>query len=148
MTRKQKRLSLILGGLAVIGLALGLVLYAMRSNVAFFRTPGEITSGLVAKGERVRLGGMVVKGSIKKGPGTLTTFRLTDKIASITVKYDGILPDLFGDGQGAVTEGKLQDDGTFTADTVLAKHDEKYMPRELADSLRKQGVQLPEGNIQ
>jgi cytochrome c-type biogenesis protein CcmE len=91
---------------------------------------------------------MVEKGSIKKGPGTVITFRLSDNIATITVVYNGILPDLFGDGQGAVTEGKLQGDGTFVADTVLAKHDEQYMPRELADSLRKQGVQLPEGHVQ
>lgn len=148
MTRKQKRLSIILGGLTILSLALGLVLYAMRSNVAFFRTPSEVTKGLVSEGERIRLGGMVERGSIKKGPGTLITFRLSDNIATITVTYNGILPDLFGDGQGAVTEGKLQGDGSFAADTVLAKHDEQYMPRELADSLRKQGVQLPEGHLQ
>ena len=145
MTRKQKRLSLILGGLAVIGLAAGLVLYALSDTITFFHTPSDLAETGVQPGQRIRLGGMVEDGSVKKGPGTLTTFSVTDQIGSITVSYNGILPDLFREGQGVVTEGKLQQDGTFLADTVLAKHDENYMPRELADSLKEKGVKLGKG---
>lgn len=145
MTRKQKRLSLILGGLAVLGLAAGLVLYALSGTITFFHTPSDLVETGVTPGQRIRLGGMVEQGSVKKGPGTLTTFSVTDQIKSIAVSYDGILPDLFREGQGVVTEGTLQDDGTFVADTVLAKHDENYMPRELAESLKAKGVKLGKG---
>ena len=145
MTRKQKRLSLILGGLAALGLAAGLVLYALSDTITFFHTPSDLTETGVKPGQRIRLGGMVEDGSVKKGPGTLTTFSVTDQIKAVTVTYDGILPDLFREGQGVVTEGKLQDDGTFVADTVLAKHDENYMPRELAESLKAKGVKLGKG---
>lgn len=145
MTRKQKRVSVILGGLAVLGLAAGLVLYALSDTITFFHTPSDLTETGVQPGQRIRLGGMVEDGSVKKGPGTLTTFSVTDQIKAITVTYDGILPDLFREGQGVVTEGKLQADGTFAADTVLAKHDENYMPRELAESLKAKGVHLGKG---
>ena len=145
MTRKQKRLSLILGGLAVIGLAAGLVLYALSDTITFFHTPSDLADTHVQVGQRIRLGGMVEKGSVTKGPGTITSFGVTDTIKTVTVSYDGILPDLFREGQGVVTEGKLQPDGTFIADTVLAKHDENYMPRELAESLKAKGVKLGKG---
>ena len=145
MTRKQKRLSLILGGLAALGLAAGLVLYALSDTITFFHTPSDLTETGVKPGQRIRLGGMVEDGSVKKGPGTITTFSVTDQIKAVTVTYDGILPDLFREGQGVVAEGKLQDDGTFVADTVLAKHDENYMPRELAESLKAKGVKLGKG---
>ena len=145
MTRKQKRLTMILGGLSVIGLAAGLVLYALSDTITFFHTPSDLAETGVKPGERIRLGGMVEDGSVKKGPGTMTTFSVTDQIGSITVSYNGILPDLFREGQGVVTEGKLQEDGSFLADTVLAKHDENYMPRELADSLKEKGVKLGKG---
>jgi len=145
MTRKQKRLSLILGGLAVIGLAAGLVLYALSDTITFFHTPSDLADTHVQVGQRIRLGGMVEKGSVTKGPGTVTSFGVTDTIKTVTVSYDGILPDLFREGQGVVTEGKLQPDGTFIADTVLAKHDENYMPRELAESLKAKGVKLGKG---
>ncbi|MFN4142278.1 cytochrome c maturation protein CcmE [Aestuariivirga sp.] len=145
MTRKQKRLSLILGGLAVLGLAAGLVLYALSDTITFFHTPSDLAETGVQPGQRIRLGGMVEDGSVKKGPGTLTTFSVTDQIGSITVTYEGILPDLFREGQGVVTEGRLQQDGTFKADTVLAKHDENYMPRELTESLKEKGVKLGKG---
>lgn len=145
MTRKQKRLSLILGGLAVLGLAAGLVLYALSGTITFFHTPSDLAETGVKPGKRIRLGGMVEDGSVNKGPGTLTTFVVTDQIATITVSYNGILPDLFREGQGVVTEGKLQEDGSFVADTVLAKHDENYMPRELAESLKEKGVKLGKG---
>jgi cytochrome c-type biogenesis protein CcmE len=142
MTRKQKRLTMILGGLSVIGLAAALVLYALSGTITFFHTPSDLAETGVKPGQRIRLGGMVEDGTVKKGPGTATSFSVTDQIAAITVTYNGILPDLFREGQGVVTEGKLQEDGTFVADTVLAKHDENYMPRELADSLKEKGVKL------
>ena len=145
MTRKKKRLSLILGGLAVLGLAAGLVLYALSGTITFFHTPSDLTETGVQPGQRIRLGGMVEEGTVKKGPGTLTSFGVTDTIKAVTVTYDGILPDLFREGQGVVTEGKLQTDGSFVADTVLAKHDENYMPRELANSLKEKGVKLGKG---
>ena len=145
MTRKQKRLTMILGGLSVIGLAAALVLFALSDTITFFHTPSDLAETGVKPGERIRLGGMVEDGSVKKGPGTATSFSVTDQIAAITVTYNGILPDLFREGQGVVTEGKLQEDGTFVADTVLAKHDENYMPRELADSLKEKGVKLGKG---
>lgn len=145
MTRKQKRLSLILGGLAVLGLAAGLVLYALRDTIVFFHTPSEIADGKVPEGQRFRLGGMVEEGSIQKEGGTVTTFVVTDTLATLKVRYSGILPDLFREGQGVVAEGKVGPDGTFVADTVLAKHDENYMPRELADSLKAKGVKLGKG---
>jgi len=145
MTRKKKRLSLILGGLAVLGLAAGLVLYALSDTITFFHTPSDLTETGVQPGQRIRLGGMVEEGTVKKGPGTLTSFGVTDTIKSVTVTYDGILPDLFREGQGVVTEGKLQTDGSFVADTVLAKHDENYMPRDLANSLKEKGVKLGKG---
>lgn len=145
MTRKQKRLSLILGGLAVLGLAAGLVLFALSDTITFFHTPSDLADTHVQVGQRIRLGGMVEQGSVKKGPGTVTSFAVTDTLKTVTVSYDGILPDLFREGQGVVTEGKLQQDGTFIADTVLAKHDENYMPRELAESLKSKGVKLGKG---
>ena len=145
MTRKQKRLTMILGGLSVLGLAAGLVLYALSDTITFFHTPSDLAETGVKPGQRIRLGGMVEDGSVKKGPGTLTTFSVTDQIKAVTVSYDGILPDLFREGQGVVTEGKLQENGTFAADTVLAKHDENYMPRELTESLKEKGVKLGKG---
>ncbi|WP_373503875.1 cytochrome c maturation protein CcmE [Aestuariivirga sp.] len=145
MTRKQKRLTMILGGLAVLGVAAGLVLYALSDTITFFHTPSDLTETGVQPGQRIRLGGMVEDGSLKKGPGTVTTFSVTDQIKAVTVSYNGILPDLFREGQGVVTEGKLQPDGTFVADTVLAKHDENYMPRELTESLKEKGVKLGKG---
>jgi cytochrome c-type biogenesis protein CcmE len=145
MTRKQKRLTMILGGLAVIGLAVGIVLYALSGTITFFHTPSDLGETGVKVGQRIRLGGMVEDGSVQKGPGTQTIFVVTDTIKTVKVSYNGILPDLFREGQGVVTEGTLQGDGTFVADTVLAKHDENYMPRELANSLKEKGVKLGKG---
>ena len=145
MTRKQKRLTMILGGLAIIGVAVGIILFALSGTITFFHTPSDLAETGVKPGQRIRLGGMVEAESVKKTAGTITTFNVTDQIKTITVSYNGILPDLFRDGQGVVTEGMLQTDGTFVADTVLAKHDENYMPRELADSLKEKGVKLGKG---
>ena len=140
MTRKQKRLSIILAGLAVLGIAAGLVLYALRDTIVFFYTPSEISEKGVQPGQRLRLGGLVEKDSWKKGQGTLNTFVVTDTLKAIEVTYDGQLPDLFREGQGVVAEGVLDPSGRFIADTVLAKHDEKYMPKDLTDKLKEKGV--------
>jgi cytochrome c-type biogenesis protein CcmE len=139
MTRKQRRMTLV--GLAgfVLAVAAGLVLYALRDNVAFFRSPSEVADQKVKPGERFRLGGLVEAGTVNKGVGDRVAFAVTDGKAIVKVSYQGILPDLFREGQGVVTEGVLQADGSFRADTVLAKHDETYMPREVADALKKQG---------
>ena len=140
MTRKQQRLSLILGGLAVLGVAAGLVLYALRDSIVFFYTPSEIAEKGVKPGQRFRLGGLVENGSMKKGEGTVITFIVTDTIKALPVTYAGQLPDLFREGQGVVAEGRMDTAGTFLADTVLAKHDENYMPKDVADRLKEKGV--------
>ncbi|MFE1600059.1 cytochrome c maturation protein CcmE [Methylobacterium sp. ID0610] len=140
MTRKQRRLVLIGVCGAVLAVALGLVLWAMRGTIVFFRSPSEIARGeAVAPGVRFRLGGLVLDGSVKRGPDGLVTFTVTDTGATVPVRYQGLLPDLFREGQGVVAEGALEPGGVFRADTVLAKHDETYMPREVADALKKQG---------
>ena len=140
MTRKQKRLMMLCAGLAVLAVAAGLVLYAMRDNIVFFYTPSDITEKAIPPGTRIRLGGLVEQGSFKKGEGAVETFTDTDTLKTIPVTYTGQLPDLFREGQGVVTEGALDATGLFVADTVLAKHDENYMPKELADSLKEKGV--------
>jgi len=139
MTRKKRRAILILGGLAMMAVASTLVLSALRTKVTFFMSPSDVLANLPASGTRFRLGGLVEAGTFHKGSGTVFTFRLTDGAKSLPVSYSGILPDLFKEGQGAVTEGHLMPDGVFVADTVLAKHDEKYMPPEVADALKKSG---------
>ena len=145
MTRKQKRLAVIVGGLAILSLAAGLVLFALRDTIVFFYTPSEITEKNVQPGTRLRLGGMVEQGSVSRAGGTTITFVVTDTIKTLNVSYTGQLPDLFREGQGVVAEGVLNASGVFLADTVLAKHDENYMPRELADSLKAKGVKLGKG---
>ncbi len=140
MTRKQKRLSVILAGLAVLGVAAGLVLYALRDTIVFFYTPSEIGEKGVKPGQRFRIGGLVEKGSLQKSEGTTVHFVVTDTIKTLPVSYTGQLPDLFREGQGVVAEGKLDAGGTFLADTVLAKHDENYMPKDLTDKLKEKGV--------
>ena len=140
MTRKRQRLTLILGGLSVLGVAAGLVLYALRDSIVFFYTPSEIAEKGVQPGQRFRLGGLVEAGSMKKGEGTQVMFTVTDMIKALPVTYEGQIPDLFREGQGVVAEGKLDQGGTFVADTVLAKHDEKYMPKDVADRLKEKGV--------
>jgi cytochrome c-type biogenesis protein CcmE len=139
MTRKQTRLTIILASLAVLGCAAGLVLYAIRDTIVFFYTPSEIAEKHVAPGTRLRLGGLVETNSLTKA-GTTATFLVTDKIGTIKVSYTGQLPDLFREGQGVVAEGAVSPDGVFMADTVLAKHDEKYMPKDVADKLKEKGV--------
>ena len=133
MTRKQRRLALIGSALAVLALAVGLVLNALRDSIVFFATPSEVATRF-APGQRFRLGGLVEPGSLKKGGQLVVTFSITDGKATTPVNYRGILPDLFREGQGVVAHGKLQG-GKFVADEILAKHDEKYMPPQVAKSL-------------
>lgn len=140
MTRKQRRSSFIAAGLAVLGLAAFLVLSALRESIVFFYSPSDVGGQALQTGQRIRLGGLVSEGSLKRLTGTNVEFAISDGSRTVNVSYSGLLPDLFREGQGVVAEGKLDPAGHFTADTVLAKHDEKYMPREVADSLKKQGV--------
>ena len=140
MTRKGRRLALIGTGLAVLAVAAGLVLFALRDSIVFFHSPAEIAEKGVKPGTRLRLGGLVRPGSIERGPGQTVKFDVTDGRGVLTVSYTGILPDLFREGQGIVAEGVLADAKSFRADSVLAKHDESYMPREVADALKKQGL--------
>jgi cytochrome c-type biogenesis protein CcmE len=140
MTRKQRRAVMIAAGIAILCLAVLLVLQALRDSVVFFHTPGEAIAKGVPAGKRIRLGGLVATGSLRHSDGTTVTFAITDNRASIPATYTGILPDLFREGQGVVAEGKLDTAGHFHADTVLAKHDETYMPAEVAKALKEQGV--------
>jgi cytochrome c-type biogenesis protein CcmE len=145
MTRKQTRLTLILGSLAALAIVVGMVLFAAKDSIVFFYTPSDLAEKGVKAGTRIRIGGMVVKGSWKKQPPAENQFEVTDTLKTISVSYTGLVPDLFREGQGVVTEGVLGTDGSFKADTVLAKHDEKYMPKEIADSLKARGVKLGVG---
>ena len=140
MTRKQKRLSVIGGGLLVLAVAAALVLFALQQKIAFFRMPSDLQSSDMESDSRFRLGGLVEKGTVVRGAGTTVRFSVTDHIKSVPVTYDGILPDLFREDQGVVIEGRFTPGGAFVADSVLAKHDENYMPKEVADSLKAKGV--------
>jgi len=126
--------------LGVLALAVGLVLMALRDSIVFFYTPSEVAEKHLDTGQRFRLGGLVENGSLKRGEGTTVSFVITDKRATLPVTYTGVLPDLFREGQGVVAEGALTSEGVFHADSVLAKHDEKYMPPEVAKKLKEQGV--------
>ena len=139
MTRKQRRLTLIGTGLGVLGLAAALVLFALKDSIVFFNSPTDVVEKHVAPGSRIRLGGLVKPGSLVRGDNLQVRFEVTDGNKSVPVTYTGILPDLFREGQGVVTEGALNTAGTFKADSILAKHDETYMPKEVADALKKQG---------
>jgi cytochrome c-type biogenesis protein CcmE len=138
MTRKQRRLVLIGSGLAVLAVAVVLVLSAMKDSIVFFNSPSDVVAKHVAPGTRIRLGGIVKPGSVARGDLSVR-FEVTDGTRAVPVTYTGILPDLFREGQGVVAEGALDVTGTFKADSVLAKHDEKYMPKEVADALKQQG---------
>ncbi len=143
MTRKQKRL-VILGGFGLVLVsALALILTGLRDQIVFFRSPTEVMAGKVKPGEAFRLGGLVEQGSVQREPNQMVRFRVTDGPNTIAVTYQGLLPDLFREGQGVVAEGRLDAAGAFTASTVLARHDENYMPREVADALKKQGHWQP-----
>jgi cytochrome c-type biogenesis protein CcmE len=125
---------------AVLAVAAGLVLIALRDQIVFFYSPSEIAEKMLTPGSRVRIGGLVQEGSVVRDATGGVRFAVTDTAQSVTVDYRGILPDLFREGQGIVAEGVLAGDGSVTADTVLAKHDENYMPKEVVDALKAQGV--------
>jgi cytochrome c-type biogenesis protein CcmE len=139
MTRRQRRLTLIGGALAVLALSAGLVLIALQDSIVFFNSPTDLVEKHIKPGQRMRIGGLVKEGSVSRGDHLAVHFEVTDGTSSVTVTYQGLLPDLFREGQGVVAEGALDAKGTFRADSVLAKHDETYMPREVADALKKQG---------
>jgi len=139
MTRKKRRLVLIGSALTVLALAVALVLTALKDAIVFFNSPTDVAEKHIATGSRIRLGGLVKEGSVQRGDNLQVRFDVTDGKSTIRVAYQGLLPDLFREGQGVVTEGTLDGGGMFKADSVLAKHDEKYMPKEVADALKKQG---------
>lgn len=140
MTRRQSRIALIVGGLGLLAVASGLMLFALSDTIVFFYTPSDLTEKQLAAGQRIRLGGLVAKGSLVRGAGTTIEFAVTDTIKTVKVRYEGVLPDLFREEQGVVAEGRLDAAGTFVADSVLAKHDENYMPPEVTKSLKEKGV--------
>lgn len=139
MTRKQRRFAIIAGGVSVLAVAVLLVLFAMKDSIVFFNSPTDVAERHIAPGSRIRLGGLVVAGSVVRGDSLAVRFEVSDGNRAVPVTYQGILPDLFREGQGIVAEGALDNAGVFRADNVLAKHDENYMPKEVADALKKQG---------
>lgn len=139
MTRKQRRLVLIGSGMAVLAVAVALMLSAFRDSIVFFNSPSDVVERHVPAGTRIRLGGLVKNGSLVRGSNLSVRFEVIDGKNGIPVIYQGVLPDLFREGQGVVAEGALDAAGTFKADSILAKHDETYMPKEVADALKRSG---------
>ncbi len=141
---RKKRLLLILLMLAGIGVGVAFALKALNQNIMFFFSPSDIVAGKAPQNKDFRVGGVVVEGSVKRpGDGLTVEFGLTDNAETVTVKYTGILPDLFREGQGIIANGRLDTDGAFVANEVLAKHDENYMPPEVMDSMKKSGQTMP-----
>lgn len=137
--KKKRRIQLIVAAFILLAGATGLIAYAMRDGINFFRSPSEVMASPPPASETFRIGGLVEEGSLVRGEGRTITFRVTDGGASIPVRYTGVLPDLFGEGQGVVATGHLEN-GAFIASEILAKHDENYMPKEVIDALKEQGV--------
>ncbi|MBS1181860.1 MAG: ccmE [Proteobacteria bacterium] len=140
MTRKTRRLILIGTVGAVLAAAVGLVLYALSGQITLYKTPTELTEQIISDSRRLRIGGLVEPGSVVRGDGGRVDFKVTDTANAVSITYRGLLPDLFQEGKGVVAEGTLDAAGLFHADTVLAKHDERYMPKEVVDALKAQGV--------
>ena len=138
MKPKHKRLVFVGLGMCLLGLAAILVLTALEDSVVFFQTPSQVAEKHIAEDRRLRVGGLVEEGSVQRGTGAEVRFRVSDLVNTVAVSYHGILPDLFREGQGIVVEGRIRDD-VLVADQVLAKHDEKYMPPEVADALKESG---------
>ncbi len=140
MTRKRRRLLAVLAGMGMLGIAAALVLNAFSDSLVFFYSPSDLKTKAVPQGRMLRIGGLVEEASVKRaGDGKTVTFRITDGNAAVPVTYSGVLPDLFREGQGVVVEGRLDGAGEVRAASVLAKHDERYMPREVVDALKKSG---------
>lgn len=141
MTPRRKRMVAVAAIVIGVGAATAVALQAFQENIMYFYSPSQVTAGEAPAARSFRLGGLVTSGSLQRTPGSIEiNFTVTDNAETIPVKYSGLLPDLFREGQGVVTEGALQPDGTFKADNVLAKHDENYMPPEVAAKLKEQGV--------
>jgi cytochrome c-type biogenesis protein CcmE len=144
MTPRRKRLFVVLAILGGVGASVALAVMASRENIMFYYDPTQILAGDAPKTKRFRIGGMVVKGSVSRKPGDLEVrFVLTDLAHQVPVEYTGVLPDLFREGQGIIAHGTMGADGAFVADEVLAKHDEKYMPPEVAASLKQKAAGKP-----
>lgn len=141
--RKRRRIQLVVIGAVMLALATGLMGYAMRDGIEFFRVPSQIAEHPPAPGERFRLGGLVAEGSVVRGAGEEIRFAVTDGTDTQAVVFAGIPPDLFREGQGVIATGRLEN-GVFVASEILAKHDEKYMPKEVADALKANGTFRPE----
>ena len=139
MTRRQRRLVLIGTGVGVLAIAATLVLAALKDSIVFFNSPTDLVDKHIGAGTRIRLGGLVKSGSLVRGDNLAVQFAVTDGNKEVAVAYRGVLPDLFREGQGVLAEGALDAAGLFRADTILAKHDETYMPKEVAEALKKQG---------
>ncbi len=138
MTRKRRRLYFVIVGMLALGTSVGLVLNAISSDIVFFYSPTQLLTKHIPLGERFRIGGLVQRGTLVKD-GKTVTFRVTDHTNSVPVTYTGILPDLFREGQGVVAEGRMEPDGVFHATEILAKHDQKYMPPQVVEELKKHG---------
>ena len=148
MTRKQRRLILIGGSIGVLSVALGLVLNALSGSIVFFNSPTDLKEKNIAVGTRIRIGGLVKDGSVQRGDNLRIRFEVTDGKNDVPVRFQGVVPDLFREGQGVVAEGRVEPGGILDADTVLAKHDERYMPKEVVDALKKSGHwQESEGKV-
>ena len=138
MTRKKKRALFIAGALTLLFVSVGLVAFAFKDNLVFFLTPSDVVAGKAKGAKKLRIGGMVETGSFKRlDDGLTVSFQVTDFDHSIPVVYTGLLPNLFKEGQGVIAEGSFAENGNFKAKTILAKHDEKYVPRELHDTMKK-----------
>ncbi|RWR11702.1 cytochrome c maturation protein CcmE [Paenirhodobacter populi] len=137
--KKKRRIQIIAVAAVALAASTAMIGYAMRDGISFFRSPSQLVETPPAPGETFRLGGLVEDGSVVRDAGETVSFRVTDGGASVPVRFTGVLPDLFGEGQGVVGTGRMQGD-TFIASEILAKHDENYMPREVIDALKEQGV--------
>jgi cytochrome c-type biogenesis protein CcmE len=143
--KKKRRIQIIALAFVALALSTGLIGYAMRDGINFFRTPSQVTQSPPPPTETFRIGGLVVEGSLQRGQSETVTFRVTDTATEVPVSYTGVLPDLFEEGQGMVGTGRMVD-GVFQATEILAKHDETYMPKEVVDALKEQGVYVdPDG---
>ena len=140
MTRKGRRLAIISAAGFTLAIAVGLILFALRDSIVFFYGPTEMAEKAPPRGSHLRIGGLVKRGSLTNDGSSTVVFAVTDLKHDIKVSYTGLLPDLFREGQGVVTEGTVEGPGLFHADTVLAKHDERYMPKDVADKLKQQGT--------
>lgn len=140
MTRKQRRLAIVVSGLGILGIAVALTLNALSDSIVFFYGPSEVAEKVIPIGARVRVGGLVAEGSVSRADSDVVTFVITDGKANINVRYRGILPDLFAEGEGVVAQGAFDANRAFNASEVLAKHDETYMPPEVVDALKRAGT--------